>query len=68
MENASIFNFDIDSDDIAALEKFDCGYRSDVPIFWQEYTNYPFEKQEKEFIDMPISLLKWKNGANLDID
>ncbi|CAF4741929.1 unnamed protein product [Pieris macdunnoughi] len=69
LENASIFDFDIDSGDVATLEKFDCGYRSDVPIFWQEYTNYPFEKQEKEFfIDMPESLLKWKNGANLDID
>ncbi|CAH4036804.1 aldo-keto reductase AKR2E4-like [Pieris brassicae] len=69
LENASIFDFDIESSDVAILEKFDCGYRSDVPIFWQKYANYPFEKQETEFLgDVPESLLVWKNGANLDVD
>ncbi|CAK1549027.1 unnamed protein product [Leptosia nina] len=69
LENASIFDFDIDSEDVATLEKFDCGYRSDRPIFWQDYTHYPFEKIENvPSMEIPLALRKWKNGANLDID
>ncbi|XP_050673715.1 aldo-keto reductase AKR2E4-like [Leptidea sinapis] len=69
IENASIFDFNIDEADIATLEKFNCGYRTECPVFFQNYTHYPFDKVENINInEVPISLRKWKNGANLDIE
>ncbi|KAM3967154.1 aldo-keto reductase AKR2E4 [Aphomia sociella] len=67
LENASIFDFSLDDDDIKAIVKFDNGYRTVTPYFWQDYTNYPFAKCPVK-LDIPVSLRKWKNGANLDID
>ncbi|XP_013136566.1 PREDICTED: aldo-keto reductase AKR2E4-like [Papilio polytes] len=68
LENASIFDFELDEKDVAEIAKFDNGYRTDVPSFWQEYENYPFDKIPEPEKEIPLSLLKWKNGANLDID
>nr|CAW30924.1 putative aldo-ketose reductase 1 [Papilio dardanus] len=68
LENASIFDFELDDKDVAEIAKFDNGYRTDVPSFWQEYDNYPFDKIPEPEKEIPLSLLKWKNGANLDID
>ncbi|XP_068621702.1 aldo-keto reductase AKR2E4-like [Battus philenor] len=68
LENASIFDFELDKDDMAEIAKFDNGYRTDVPSFWQDYENYPFEKIANPMKGVPLSLRKWKNGANLDIE
>lgn len=69
LENASIFDFQLDDEDVATLAQFDNGFRTIRPLFWQPYENYPFDVvlgQEHE--DIPISLLKWKNGVNGDIE
>ncbi|XP_046974809.1 aldo-keto reductase AKR2E4-like [Vanessa cardui] len=68
VENASIFDFEIDAADVATLQKFDNNYRTVRPVFWQNFTNYPFDKVDVDVTEIPISLRKWKNGANLDID
>ncbi|CAG5053249.1 unnamed protein product [Parnassius apollo] len=68
LENASIFDFELDKEDIAQIAKFDNGYRTDIPSFWQDYSNYPFEKIANPMQGIPLSLREWKNGANLDID
>ncbi|XP_013176900.1 PREDICTED: aldo-keto reductase AKR2E4-like [Papilio xuthus] len=59
LENASIFDFELDEKDIAEIAKFDNGYRTDVPSFWQEYDNYPFEKVPDPEKEIPLALLKW---------
>ncbi|KAJ0170162.1 hypothetical protein K1T71_014090 [Dendrolimus kikuchii] len=58
LENASIFDFQLDHDDVETIAKFDIGYRTVRPIFWQPYDNYPFDKVEG-FEPIPSSLLKW---------
>ncbi|CAG9795224.1 unnamed protein product [Diatraea saccharalis] len=69
LENAQIFNFILDENDMKTLSEFDNGYRTVRPVFWQNFTNYPFEKLPGlEQIEIPLSLRKWKNGLNLDID
>ncbi|CAH2056486.1 unnamed protein product, partial [Iphiclides podalirius] len=68
LENASIFDFELDEADVAKLAQFDNGYRTNVPSFWQEYSNYPFEKVADPMRGIPLSLREWKNGANQDID
>ncbi|KAF9417285.1 hypothetical protein HW555_005599 [Spodoptera exigua] len=67
VENASIFDFELDKDDMATLAKFDNGFRTVRPFFWQDYQNYPFEKIPDK-MEIPESLRIWKNGLNLDID
>lgn len=69
LENASIFDFTLDKGDMETLAKFDINSRTVQPVFWQDFTNYPFDKipLEKE-IKTPSGLLKWKNGKNLNID
>ncbi|KAL0832744.1 hypothetical protein ABMA28_000919 [Loxostege sticticalis] len=67
LENASIFDFVLDENDVKTIAEFDNGYRTVRPVFWQDYANYPFDKKDVK-IDIPLALLKWKNGANLDID
>lgn len=67
LENASIFDFHLEKADVEEIAKFDNGFRTLRPIFYQEYTNYPFDKVEGK-MDVPLSLRKWKNGANFDIE
>ncbi|XP_063898179.1 aldo-keto reductase AKR2E4 isoform X2 [Helicoverpa armigera] len=67
LENASIFDFNLDKVDIEKLAEFDNGYRTVRPIFWQDYENYPFDKVPGK-MDIPEALRIWKNGMNLDID
>ncbi|KPJ16305.1 1,5-anhydro-D-fructose reductase [Papilio machaon] len=59
LENASIFDFELDDKDVAEIAKFDIGYRTDVPSFWQEYDNYPFEKIPNPEKEIPLVLRKW---------
>ncbi|KAL0832743.1 hypothetical protein ABMA28_000918 [Loxostege sticticalis] len=66
-ENASIFDFVLDKDDVKTIAEFDIGYRTVRPVFWQDYANYPFDKIDEK-MEIPSELLKWKNGANLDIE
>ncbi|CAH2084204.1 unnamed protein product [Euphydryas editha] len=68
VENASIFDFQLDENDVATLQKFDNNYRTVRPIFFQNMSNYPFDKVDVALPEIPLSLRKWKNGANLDID
>ncbi|XP_026323244.1 aldo-keto reductase AKR2E4-like isoform X2 [Hyposmocoma kahamanoa] len=69
LENASIFDFTLDKEDVAAIAKFDIGSRTVRPIFWQDFTNYPFDKVPLEKnMEIPPAFLKWKNGKNLNID
>ncbi|XP_022835003.1 aldo-keto reductase AKR2E4-like isoform X1 [Spodoptera litura] len=67
VENASIFDFELDKGDMETLAKFDNGFRTVRPFFWQDYQNYPFEKIPDK-MEIPESLRIWKNGLNLDID
>ncbi|XP_059052812.1 aldo-keto reductase AKR2E4-like [Achroia grisella] len=67
LENASIFDFALDNEDVRTIAQFDNGYRTVVPAFWQDFTNYPFEKRPVK-LEIPLALKSWKNGANLDID
>ncbi|KAL0882355.1 hypothetical protein ABMA27_000857 [Loxostege sticticalis] len=67
LENASIFDFVLDENDVKTIAEFDNGYRTVRPVFWQDYANYPFDKKDVK-MDIPLALRKWKNGANLDID
>ncbi|XP_045457640.1 aldo-keto reductase AKR2E4-like [Melitaea cinxia] len=68
VENASIFDFELDENDVATLQKFDNNFRTVRPTFWQNMTNYPFDKVDVAIPEIPVSLRIWKNGANLDID
>ncbi|XP_053603909.1 aldo-keto reductase AKR2E4-like [Plodia interpunctella] len=69
VENASIFDFNLDADDVAVIAKFDVGYRSILPVFWQDLENYPFPNERRpEKEDPPLCYRIWKNGANADID
>jgi diketogulonate reductase-like aldo/keto reductase len=68
LENGSIFDFALDEEDCRTLAKFDNGYRTVPSPFFQEYDNFPFDKTPGLKVPIPPSLLKWKNGANLDID
>ncbi|KAJ8707013.1 hypothetical protein PYW08_011147 [Mythimna loreyi] len=67
LENASIFDFTLDESDVATLAKFDNGFRTVRPYFWQDYDNYPFDKVPEK-LEIPEALRIWKNGINLDID
>ncbi|KAJ0170163.1 hypothetical protein K1T71_014091 [Dendrolimus kikuchii] len=67
LENASIFDFELDKVDIDKISRFDNGYRTCRPVFWQEYNNYPFDKVDQNG-EIPSSLKTWKNGYNLDIE
>ncbi|KAI5635061.1 aldo/keto reductase family domain-containing protein [Phthorimaea operculella] len=44
VENASIFDFELDKGERDLLACFDNGFRTVNPTFWQDYTHYPFEK------------------------
>ncbi|CAH0716834.1 unnamed protein product, partial [Brenthis ino] len=68
IENASIFDFELDSEDLSTLQKFDINYRTVNQPFWQNIQNFPFDKEEIDVPEIPEFLLKWKNGANQDID
>nr|AEW46859.1 seminal fluid protein CSSFP010 [Chilo suppressalis] len=69
LENAQIFDFTLDENDMNTLAEFDNGYRTVRPLFWQEFANYPFDKLPGlGQMEIPLSLRKWKNGAKLDID
>ncbi|XP_048481165.1 aldo-keto reductase AKR2E4 [Plutella xylostella] len=69
VENASIFDFELSPLDVAELAKFDNGFRTVRPVFWQNYENYPFEKIHLDPVPaIPESLKKWKNGINGDIE
>ncbi|XP_028033718.1 aldo-keto reductase AKR2E4-like [Bombyx mandarina] len=68
LENASIFDFQLDDEDVATLAQFDNGFRTVRPLFWQPYENYPFDVVPgQKHVDIPIAMRKWKNGANGDI-
>ncbi|KAL0882356.1 hypothetical protein ABMA27_000857 [Loxostege sticticalis] len=67
VENADIFDFVLDENDVKTLAEFDNGYRTVPCSFWQDYANYPFEKTDVK-LEIPLALRKWKNGANQDID
>ncbi|XP_063824212.1 aldo-keto reductase AKR2E4-like [Ostrinia nubilalis] len=67
VENASIFDFVLDENDIKTIAEFDNGFRTVRAVFWQDYTNYPFEKIDAK-VEIPKALLKWKNGYKLNID
>ncbi|XP_049882807.1 aldo-keto reductase AKR2E4-like isoform X2 [Pectinophora gossypiella] len=67
VENASIFDFQLDAADCELISKFDNGYRTVRPVFWQDYQGYPFDKVDNKMA-IPPALLKWKNGAKQDID
>lgn len=56
MENASIFDFELDENDVATLKKFDNNFRTVRPIFWQNMTNYPFDKLDVEIPEIPVGL------------
>lgn len=68
MENASIFDFELDEEDCTKIAAFDNGYRTVRPVFWQDYENYPFGRVMGDKVAIPEALRKWRNGANLDID
>ncbi|CAG9795223.1 unnamed protein product [Diatraea saccharalis] len=68
LENATIFDFIIDDDDVKTLAQFNNGYRTVTSNFYQDYENYPFEKPSGEKQQLPSSFLKWKNGVNGDIE
>ncbi|KAJ0170161.1 hypothetical protein K1T71_014089 [Dendrolimus kikuchii] len=67
LENASIFDFELDKSEFEQIAKFDNGYRTVRHVFWQDYDNYPVEKLDAT-AEIPLSLRKWKNGRNLDIE
>ncbi|KAI8441613.1 hypothetical protein MSG28_015178 [Choristoneura fumiferana] len=54
--------------EFSTIAKFDVNYRSNRPTFWQNYTNYPFEKYDVPESPIPESLRKWKNGKNNDME
>ncbi|XP_052742991.1 uncharacterized protein LOC112052329 [Bicyclus anynana] len=58
LENASIFDFKLDDQDIAALETLDNNYRTVKCPFWRDFANYPFEKFEGDVPPIPPTLLK----------
>ncbi|XP_073964561.1 aldo-keto reductase AKR2E4-like [Choristoneura fumiferana] len=68
LENASIFDFELTTSEFSTIAKFDVNYRSNRPTFWQNYTNYPFEKYDVPESPIPESLRKWKNGKNNDME
>ncbi|XP_060801785.1 aldo-keto reductase AKR2E4 isoform X2 [Amyelois transitella] len=69
LENASIFDFNLDENDVQTIAKFDVEYRTVVPVFWQNHQNYPFPEERQPYKeDIPLCLRIWKNGANADID
>lgn len=68
LENAAIFDFQLDSEDVSNLQKFDINHRTVAPLFVQHVQNYPFDKVESDKQEIPEWFLKWKNGANLDIE
>ncbi|KAJ2939311.1 hypothetical protein O0L34_g13408 [Tuta absoluta] len=69
VENASIFDFELAKCEFDLLASFDNGFRTVNPTFWQNYEHYPFEKMPDAVkMEIPKALLKWKNGANNDID
>ncbi|CAB3236303.1 unnamed protein product [Arctia plantaginis] len=55
LENASIFDFELDANDVASLAAFDNGYRTVRPVFWQDYQNYPFDKVDMK-MEIPLGL------------
>ncbi|CAB3262100.1 unnamed protein product [Arctia plantaginis] len=55
LENASIFDCELDANDVASLAAFDNGYRTVKPVFWQEYQNYPFDKVDMK-MEIPLGL------------
>ncbi|CAH2245613.1 jg6537 [Pararge aegeria aegeria] len=59
LENASIFDFELDDEDVSALQKLDNNFRTVLPSFWQNYENYPFEKVDGDIPKPPLSLHKW---------
>ncbi|XP_073964633.1 aldo-keto reductase AKR2E4-like [Choristoneura fumiferana] len=66
LENALIFDFELTPSDCSALAKFDVNYRSSRPTFWQNYTNYPFEKYDVPEEAVPECQRKWKDGKTND--
>ncbi|KAI8441610.1 hypothetical protein MSG28_015178 [Choristoneura fumiferana] len=66
MQNALIFDFELTPSDCSALAKFDVNYRSSRPTFWQNYTNYPFEKYDVPEEAVPECQRKWKDGKTND--
>ncbi|KOB62316.1 putative aldo-ketose reductase 1, partial [Operophtera brumata] len=68
LENASIFDFHLDAEDVATIAKFDVGYRTLVPLHYQDMENYPFDVLPGKSEPVPLALRKWKNGAKNDIE
>ncbi|KOB64579.1 Uncharacterized protein OBRU01_21790, partial [Operophtera brumata] len=60
LENASIFDFQLDAADVATLAKFDVGYRTLRLVYYQDMENYPFDKIPGK-VDVPLSMRRWKN-------
>ncbi|KAL4707946.1 hypothetical protein ACJJTC_013737 [Scirpophaga incertulas] len=68
LENASIFDFNLDEKDMKTIAEFDNGFRAVCPVFFQDFQNYPFDKIPNFSMPLPQGMLKWKNGANENID
>lgn len=43
-ENINIFDFKLEQDEIAKINKFHNNVRYTLPSFWQNHPYYPFEK------------------------
>nr|XP_034838520.1 aldo-keto reductase AKR2E4-like [Maniola hyperantus] len=57
LQNGSIFDFELDVEDLKTLEKFNNNYRTVLNSFWQHYENFPFEKIDGEIPESPPTLL-----------
>ncbi|XP_072937627.1 aldo-keto reductase AKR2E4-like [Epargyreus clarus] len=68
LENASVFDFELDNNEMATLAKFDVGYRTEKAPFWQHYENYPFEDPGVATFEIPLSLRKWKDCDNYEFE
>ncbi|OWR43007.1 putative aldo-ketose reductase 1 [Danaus plexippus plexippus] len=67
VENASIFDFQLDASDVETLNALDNGYRTVRPLFWQEYEYYPFDRVDAPIPKIPEQYLKWEDGGKIDI-
>ncbi|CAG9573764.1 unnamed protein product [Danaus chrysippus] len=67
VENASIFDFNLDASDVKTLDSLDNGYRTVRPLYWQEYENYPFDRIDGPIPKIPDLYLKWDDGGKIDI-
>ncbi|KAJ2939312.1 hypothetical protein O0L34_g13409 [Tuta absoluta] len=51
-ENINVFDFELTSEEIETLGKFNKDYRTVWPTFWQDHPYFPFEKTDKPAVNL----------------